>query len=162
PLALLALHRLIDRLTIGRAIALAVAIIVQTLSCAYYGIFAALTVGLGVFYYATTRRLWKSGQYWTMVLFAAGLTLIVLVPFFIPYLTLQREMQFVRTLEDARMFSADWRAWLASPSRAHTWLLVLLDHWNEVLFPGIVTTILGLTGVWLGLRAKPIVKTPKL
>jgi hypothetical protein len=161
PLALLAFHRLVDRLTPGRAAALGLAIIVQTLSCAYYGIFAALTVGLGVFYYATTRRMWKNAHYWTMILLAAGVTLIVLVPFFIPYLMLQRELLFVRTLEDATMFSADWRAWLASSSHAHQWLLGLIGRWNEVLFPGIVTSALGLTGIWLGLRAKPIVKTPK-
>ena len=59
------------------------------------------------------------------------------------------------------MFSADWRAWLASSAHAHQWLLHLLEHWNKVLFPGIITTTLGLAGIWIGLRDKPNESAPK-
>src|SRR5258707_4350097 len=48
PLALLALHRLIDRPTVGRSVTLALALVLQALACAYYGIFIALAIGLGV------------------------------------------------------------------------------------------------------------------
>jgi hypothetical protein len=162
PLALLALHRLIDRPTLARGGMLAAALIVQTLACAYYGIFAALTVGLGVIYYSVTRGLWRSARYWIAVAFAAALTLVALLPVLLPYLTMQEDFGFVRRLDEADQFAADWRAWLASSSHAHQWLLALVGHWNEVLFPGILTTGLGLAGVWLGLRDKPIGKGPKL
>jgi hypothetical protein len=162
PLALLAMHRLIDRPTLPRGGALALALIAQTLSCAYYGIFAALTVGLGVIYYAITRGLWRSTRYWIAVAFAAAFTLVALLPFLMPYLTMQDDFGFVRTLDEADQFAADWRAWLASSAHAHQWLLALIGHWNEVLFPGLITTGLGLAGVWLGLRAKPIRKAPTL
>jgi hypothetical protein len=161
PLALLTLHRLIDRPTFGRAWALAAALIAQGLACAYYGIFAGLTVGLGVIYYGIARGLWRSRQYWLVVAAAATITILALTPFFIPYLQIQADFGFVRQLDEAEMFSADWRAWLASSAHAHQWLLHLLEHWNEVLFPGIITTTLGLAGIWIGLRDKPIESAPK-
>ena len=49
----------------------------------------------------------------------------------------------VRRLTGSR--SADWRAYLASPARAHRWLLDRIEVWNEVLFPGFLT--LGLAGI---------------
>jgi hypothetical protein len=162
PLSLLALHRLIDRPTPIRGVGLAAALVVQGLACAYYGVFAGLTVSLGVLYYAVSRGLWKSTRYWTAVILAAALTLAALEPFFFPYLILQEDFGFTRTLDDARVYSADWRAWLASPAHAHLWILPLIAHWNEVLFPGFLTTILGLTGIWLGSRDKPIAKAPVL
>src|SRR5262245_14279578 len=47
PFCLLAFHRLVDRPTAGRAAALGVALWLQALACAYYGIFAGLTVAFG-------------------------------------------------------------------------------------------------------------------
>src|SRR5262249_7626912 len=149
PLSLLALHRLVDRPTLLRGGALSAALVVQGLACAYYGVFAGLTVGFGVIYYAISPGLWESARYWFAVLSAAALTVAVLWPFFSPYLTLQEDFGFTRTLDDAALYSADWRAWLASSAWAHRWMLPLLGHWNEVLFPGALTTALGLTGIWL-------------
>ncbi len=162
PFALLMMHRLVDRPTLGRGAALAGALIVQGLSCAYYGIFAGLMIGLGVIYYAITRRYWRSGRYWAVVTLAAALTLGGLLPFFAPYVTMQEDFGFVRTLNEARTWSANWPAWIASSSWAHRWLLPYLDHrWNEVLFPGILTTVLGFAGIWIGLREKPMGTAPR-
>src|SRR5262249_19686953 len=107
PLSLLALHRLVDRPTLLRGGALSAALVVQGLACAYYGVFAGLPVGFGVIYYAISRGLWKSARYWFAVLFAAALTVAVLWPFFSPYLTLQEDFGFTRTLDDAALYSAD-------------------------------------------------------
>jgi hypothetical protein len=162
PLALLMLHRLVDRPTLGRGAGLAAALIVQALSCAYYGIFAGLMVGLGVIYYSISRGLWRSGRYWAVVTLAATLTIGLLLPFFSPYLTMQEDFGFVRTLNEARTWSANWPAWIASSSWAHRWLLPYLDHsWNEVLFPGVLTMLLGLAGIWIGLRDKPVSRAPR-
>src|SRR5262249_13156492 len=63
---------------------------------------------------------------------------------------------------EARTWSANWPAWIASSSWAHRWLLPYLDHsWNEVLFPGVMTTLLGLAGIWIGLRDKPATRAPR-
>ncbi|MEZ5417594.1 MAG: hypothetical protein R2708_09640 [Vicinamibacterales bacterium] len=47
PWSLWAFHRLVDHPTAWRAVVLGVWLWVQALSCAYYGIFGGLVVGLG-------------------------------------------------------------------------------------------------------------------
>jgi hypothetical protein len=149
PLTLLAFHRLIERQTYGRALQLGMAIAAQALACAYYGIFAGLTVGLGVLFYAVSRGLWRSGRYWTTVAIAASVAVAIVLPFFLPYLEVQ-ETGFARSLRDAREYPADWRAYMASSAWAHRWMLTWLVRWREVLFPGFITGALGLVGLWLG------------
>jgi hypothetical protein len=157
PWAMHFMHRLIDRPNWFNAISLGSILAIQALACAYYGIFAGLTVGLGVLYYAYSRSLWKNRAYWGFVFVAAGLSVAIVGPFFLPYITVQQELGFARTIEDANMFSADIGAWLASSAHGHRWMLEYLEAWggwNEVLFPGFLTTILGLIGIWIGLRAR--------
>lgn len=165
PWAMLFMHRLIDRPNWLNAISLGLILVIQALACAYYGIFAGLTVGLGVIYYAYTRGLWKNRAYWGFVLVAAAISVGVVGPFFFPYITVQKELGFTRTIEDANMFSADIGAWLASSAHGHRWMLRYLEEWggwNEVLFPGFLTTILGLAGIWFGLRARRNAAAPEV
>lgn len=152
PLCLLALHRFVDRPTAARAATLGVSLAGQALFCAYYGIFAGLAVGFGVLFYATSRRLWPSSAYWRGVATAAAIAVLLVFPFFLPYRELQAS-GFGRTLEDARQYSADWRAYLVSSAWAHRWVLPLLGRWNEVLFPGYVLMTFGAAGLWIGLRS---------
>lgn len=152
PFCMLAFHRLVDRPTVGRAVTLGVLLWAQALSCAYYGIFAGLMVGLGTLWFATSRRLWKSADYWIGVALAAFVCIGFTLPFFVPYIEVQREQGFARTLDDARMYSADAGAWFASSAWAHRWWLGWLAEFNEVLFPGILTTTLGVAGLWIGTR----------
>ncbi len=57
PFSMLAFHRLVDRPSAGRARgARRGALCAQALSCAYYGIFAGLMVGLGTLFFAVTPR----------------------------------------------------------------------------------------------------------
>src|SRR5262245_52556457 len=56
PFCLLAFHRLVDRPTVLRALALGLGLWLQALACAYYGIFAGLIVGLGTLVVAAVRR----------------------------------------------------------------------------------------------------------
>jgi hypothetical protein len=151
PFCLLAFHRLVDRVTVRHAVTLGVALWVQALACAYYGIFAGLMVGLGTLVYAFTRQLWRSREYWTGIALAAFVSVGLTVPFFLPYLEVQRG-GFARTLEDAQMYSADVGAWLASAAWSHRWWLDAIAPFNEVLFPGILTTVLGVTGLVLAVR----------
>ena len=152
PFSMLAFHRLVDRRTTGRAITLGLVLWAQALSCAYYAIFAALMVGLGTLVFAWTRRLWTSARYWGMVALAAAVALGLTTPFFLPYLEVQ-DAGFGRTLDDARVYSANAGAWLASSAWAHRWWLPALDF-SETLFPGVVATVLGLGGAWITLRAR--------
>jgi hypothetical protein len=154
PLSLLMLHRFVDARTVGRGVALAVALVTAALLCGYFGLFAALAVGLGFGYFALTRGLWRSPQYWLAACAVVLLTALLILPFYLPYAAVRQQTGFGRELHEARAYSADWRAYLASSAWAHRWLLSLLGRWNEVLFPGFVTTALGVLGGWLAWRGR--------
>lgn len=153
PFSMLAFHRLVDRRTAGRGVALGVALWVQALACAYYGIFIALMVGLATLWFAVSRGLWREGRYWAVIALAALVSVGLTFPFFLPYLDVQQE-GFARTLDDARTYSANGGAWLASSAWTHRWWLPYVEGFSEVLFPGIVTTVLGLLGAWRSWQAR--------
>jgi hypothetical protein len=156
PLSMLMLHRLVDAPSPGRAVALGCALAAQGLSCAYYGIFAGLMVGYATLFYAVARRLWRTPRYWIAVAIAAGISIAFVLPFFLPYVRLQHDEGFRRSLDDARMYSAILRSYLASGAAAHRWMLPLIGTWNhEALFPGFVATALGLGGLAVVTRSGP-------
>ncbi len=154
PLCLLLMHRLVEAPSPGRGVALGAALFVQAMSCAYYGIFAGLAIGYATLFFAVSRRLWSSRPYWLAVAIAAIVSIGCVLPFFLPYLEIQREAGFARSLDDARQWSAYWRSYLASSARAHGWLLPLIREWNgAVLFPGFVAMVLALGGTLAVTRA---------
>ncbi len=167
PLAMLALHRLADQPTPGRGVVLGVTLALQALACAYYGIFAGLMVGYGVLFFAVTRAPLRARQYWAAVAIAAAVAVLCVTPFFLPYLAMQRDEGFSRTTDDAARYSATLASYLASPAHAHQWLFRIARGmgWRsgEVLFPGMLVVVLGLTGLVLSLRrhAEPDVAAPR-
>jgi hypothetical protein len=156
PLAMLALHRLVDAPSPRRGLALGLALGAQALACAYYGIFAGLMVGYGVIFLATTRRLWRVGRFWIAVGLAACTSILCVAPLFLPYLAMQRDAGFRRTLADAARYSAVPASYLASPAHAHQWIFRAARDlgWRsgEVLFPGMLVIALGAAGLVLALR----------
>jgi hypothetical protein len=154
PFCLLAFHRLVDRVSVGRAVTLGVALWLQALACAYYGIFAGLMVGLGTVIVAVSRGLWRSREFWLAIGLAAFVSVGLTVPFFLPYLDVQKDTGFARTLDDARMYSADLGAWFASSAWAHRWWLAWIEPFSEVLFPGMVALVLGAAGAVIALRSE--------
>jgi hypothetical protein len=150
PLSMLLFHRLADIPTPRNGIWLGLGLAVTALSCAYYGIFAALMVGYATIFIAATRRLWRSRAYWTAIGIAAAVAIACVVPFFIPYLQVQAQSGFRRTLEDAARWSANPSNYLASSAHAHQWLLALiagLPYRTEILFPGFLAIIFGAAGL---------------
>lgn len=149
PLSMLALHRLVDRPSVTRGVALGTTLALQALACAYYGIFAGLMVGYGVLFLAVRRRLWRVRRFWIAVATGALVAAVIVLPFLLPYLEL-REGGFARSLDDARRYSATWQSYLASPSHVHRPILLLARvlGWRigEVLFPGILATVMGVIG----------------
>jgi hypothetical protein len=153
PLCLLAFHQLADDPSPRRGLALGVALAVQALSCAYYGIAAGLAIGYATLFLASSRRLWRSTTYWIAIGIAAATAVAIVLPFFIPYATIQRDTGFARSLDDARHWSAFVRSYLASGSHAHAWLLPLIRDWNSaVLFPGFIAIALAIGGSAIALR----------
>lgn len=155
PLALLLLHRLADAASLRRGAALGVALAAQALACAYYGIFAGLSVGYAAVILAWTRSLWTVRRYWIAVAMGAAISIALVLPFFIPYLEVQDQSGFGRTLEDAARYAARPHGYLVSSANAHRWLLALVRRfgaWEEVLFPGILAVVLGLPGAVIAAR----------
>jgi hypothetical protein len=157
PAALLALHRAVDAPSLGRGVVLGLALAVQALACGYYGIFAGLLAALGLVFFGLSRRRWREPTYWACGGLAAATAIGLVVPFFLPYVRVQSELGFTRSVDEAAVYSADARAWLASSAWAHRWLLPLLGRWNEVLFPGALTLAGGLWGAVAAWRAAPAI-----
>ena len=153
PVSLLLLHRLADRPSAKRGIALGVALAIQALACAYYGIFAGLGVGYATLILAMRRRLWRAGTYWRAIALAAATSIGLVTPFFIPFLQVRAETGFERTLGDAARWSANPQSYLASAAHAHGWLLAYAGGWIEVLFPGMFALAFGVLGVLVAARA---------
>ena len=157
PLAMLLVHRVADAPSLRRGIFLGLALAAQALSCAYYGIFAGLTVGYASLVFAGTRRLWRSARYWQAIAAGAITSIAIVVPFFLPYLRVQEESGFRRTMEDAARYSADVHFYIASAARAHAWLLDIARRFGpiqEVMFPGLMAVALGAAGVFVAARGR--------
>lgn len=157
PLSMLFLHRLADRPSVKRGVALGIAVAIQALACAYYGIFAGLSVGYAALLLAARRRLWRAAAYWGGVALAALTSIVIVTPFFIPYLRVRAETGFSRTLDEAVKWAANPQSYLASAAHAHGWLLAYTNghfaQWTEVLFPGIFAVVFGALGIVAAARA---------
>ena len=154
PFSMLAFHRLADEPTAGRGATLGLAMAAQALFCGYYAVFVLLMIGWAVLVVLVARGGWTDARYWTALTVAAAVAGAAVLPIFIPYWSLQGEAGFVRSVDAARQWSADWRAYLASSAYLHAWLLPIIRHWNEVLFPGFVAGTFGLAGSAIGWRAR--------
>lgn len=154
PLTMLALHRMADRPTIPRGAAVGASVALQTLFCAYYGVFGVVLVGFGVAVLAIGRERWKSASYWAAVAASAVTAAVLILPLFLPFRQLQSTTGFGRGLAEARMWSSDWRSYLASSARAHAWLLRLIGRWKDVDFPGFVAVVFAAASVPLLWRSR--------
>jgi hypothetical protein len=151
PLALLELHRFVTAPSARVALRLGVVLAVQGLACGYYGIFAGLVVGVGLTWFGVFNGRWADWRYWTLALLAATVAVAIVGPFLLPYVEIRRA-GFGRSLEDARLFSAGWRAYLASAGLFHRWMLPLIGSWREVLFPGFIPlglAVIAVVRTWL-------------
>lgn len=153
PLSLLAFHRVVDRPGPWRGVVLGLTLGVTALACAYYGIFSGLVVALGSLWFAAVGGRWRSPRYWVATGLGAACSVGLVAPFFAPFLAVQHELGFQRTIEDAAMYSANWQAWLTSAAWAHRWWFPWLEGSSEVLFPGILTTVIGVAGLAIAWRA---------
>ncbi|MBA2480998.1 MAG: hypothetical protein H0V44_10060 [Planctomycetes bacterium] len=157
PWAMLAWHRFMERTTIARAIELGLVLTTTGLACAYYGIFAGGMVTFASLWFSISRGRWKDVKYWAMVAVAAVVCIGTILPFFLPYMQMQRSTGFERSL--GGQYSANIGAWLVSSAWSHRWWAAYLDKPSEVLFPGILACVLGIWGATLVLR-RTVVEPP--
>lgn len=143
PLALLRMHLFVVKPSPRNTTWLGLALAVQGLACGYYGLFGGLAVAVGILWFGAWSRQLTSIRFWLLTALAATIAVVLVAPFLIPYLRI-RHAGFGRTLDDARLFGATWRSYLASALLAYQWILPFLSQWREVLFPGFLS--IGLAG----------------
>jgi hypothetical protein len=145
PFAMLAFHRVADRPTPGRGTVLGIVMAAEALFSGYYGVFLVLMIGYAVFAVAWMRGLWRSPRYWLSIGTGAIVAIGAITPFYLPYSQIHR-LGFARTLTDATHYAANWSSYLASSAFMHVWMLAFLPPWTDVNFPGIIATVLGVSG----------------
>ncbi|MFN2445991.1 MAG: hypothetical protein ABR606_10495 [Vicinamibacterales bacterium] len=147
PLAVAALDRLLTRHRAIDAIALATAFVLQALCSNYTMVFLAFALAAAV---AVRPDGWleRGRRTWPLLVAAAALSLIVLLPFLLPYQRVHAEQGLVRPIEEVARYSAGWPDYLTTGGRLHlaTWSAAFTGQ--TALFPGL--TALGLTLVALG------------
>lgn len=153
PLAVWALDRLLVRPSYGAATWLAVAFVLQGLASNYllaFACMALLAAGLvrpdG---WWGRRRLAAVGG---PLAAAAGLAVVLLGPFLLPYYWASREQGLVRPLDEVAHFSASWRDYLATGGRLHytLWSARFWEGAPTALFPGVTAVLLAAVAVVRG------------
>lgn len=137
-LALLRMHRFVDRPSVANAAWLGLALFVQGLACGYYGMYGGLMVALGAVWFGVSSGQWRSPRFLALTALAAVVAIGLTAPFLAPYADLQHA-GFSRSLDEARLFSATWRDYFTSALLVYRWMLPTLQEWggwHEVLFPG--------------------------
>ncbi len=150
-LSMAAMHHFTKAPSLRRGLLLGLSLAVAGLACAYYGIFAGLATGVGLCWDLVANRRFRDMRFWAGVAVAAAAVLIIVGPFFVPYLSV-REAGFERSLNEARANSTNFGAYFASAVVVHRWMLDLLDlwhfeRWSEVLFPGFLTIALAVLAI---------------
>jgi hypothetical protein len=143
PLTFWALHRAIERPSVGYGIAAGVFIWLQVLSCIYYGVFLGLT--LVFFAPAVVLLTGRSPYRATIVPLAVAATIagVLTVPFALPYLAAARDIG-VRPEVEITRYSATPINYLAAPELNRLWGWTA-ERWgsNELrLFPGLMAVLL--------------------
>ena len=151
PLALLRMHMFVDAPSPRNALWLGVSLAVQGLACGYYGIFGGMAVAVGILWFSAWSGQFRSMRFWMLTAMAALIGAVIVAPFALPYIKLQ-EAGLARSLDDARLYQAGWRSYLASALLAYQWILPLIGHWREVLFPGFLS--IGLAAIALTRAAR--------
>jgi hypothetical protein len=147
PLTLWAVHRVFEKPTVGRGVAVGVLLSLQLLSSIYYGVFLGLIVAALVLMLAASRR----GQARAVVvplcaaaLLAGGVALIYSLPY-------MESARVVGTRAEAELtsFSAQVASYFSAPQENWLWGSASYPFEGDELrlFPGLVAVALAVVGV---------------
>jgi hypothetical protein len=154
PLALMALDRLLVEPSVARSLRLAAWFVLQALTCGYLLVFASISLVV-----ATIARpeLWRRSRFRQVashLILAAGVSIVALVPFLIPYLVVRREVGLKRDLDEVAEFSAHWSAYLFTGGRFHYELWSHRFLQGDALFPGVVAAALAAIAIATGVATR--------
>lgn len=141
PIALVALDRMLARRRAGDAALLCAAFVLQALCSNYLMVFVAVALVAAV---AVRPDGWLTHgrQVWPLLVGAGIISLILLLPFLLPYQRVSAEQGLVRSIEEVARYSAGWRDYLTTAGRLH------YGWWSggiggqQALFPGALALLL--------------------
>ena len=153
PLALLALDRLLTRPRVPSALTLAGWSVLHALTCGYLLVFGfiSLVVATVVRPETWSRRIRQIGP---LLLLAAGIAGLALLPFLIPYFRVSRDQGLTRPLSEVSRYSAHAADYFATGGRLHFALWSRLFFKNYGLFPGLIAAVLSGIAVGTGVAVK--------
>jgi hypothetical protein len=150
PLVLFALDRLLTNARVKGALQLAAWYVLQSLTGTYLMAFTAISIVAATF----SRPGDWIGRRFRLVApkaaLAAGVALVALAPFLLPYWSVQQEVGLARSLVDTQQYSANFTDYLAASGRIHffTWSHRFWD--GDGLFPGVIALALATTALFFG------------
>lgn len=140
PFALYGFDRLLEAPSTRNAARLAAWFVLQGLTSVY--LLAITAFALIASMIARLPDLRRHPLFTLQALVIAGvLSGVVLAPFLLPYWLVSRELGLVRSLDSAAQYSAEWKAYLATPARVHVWWSSNF-YGGNVLFPGVLALVL--------------------
>jgi PA14 domain len=159
PLALFALDALFGEPRAGRALKLAGWFVLQALTSVYLLVFTSFALAAAAL---IRPRAWLgAGKAKVVVMLAlsAGVSIAALSPFLLPYWRAYQDQGLVRSLDDARLYSASWADYFTTAARLHYALWSYRVASFTPLFPGAAALVLAgiaiFTGVsWRDARAR--------
>lgn len=163
PLLLAALLAFRERPTLPRGALLTLAWVANGLSNIYFLMFSGVTVLLTVALLAVIQpRGWK---FHLKLALSTALAVLILVPFLLPYRTVSKTYDMVRTEEEVRSGSASWMNWLVPGRLNRMYGRVARDNVYEAerqLFPGLLVVFLAGTALlfWKREETRPSAPPP--
>lgn len=167
-LSFLFTEKLLEKITWKRAIILALLVVIQLASFAYYAYFLAVTLPIYVFLRLRYKKL--SSKIFLNKKIAVALILMILLGgiYIAPYLVTKSQLHFSPSLDEVSILSTHLSDFLFTTPRNllygglndNPFLQKLRDPWVVIhysehsLFPGIVPFILFITGTWFLIRKK--------
>lgn len=148
PFALYGLRRFFATRRVAPLAGATLALVAQNLSNGYYLIFFAPFVAAYCLYEIVDRRLWIDPRVLAGVACAGIVTLVVAIPFLVPYLALRTTGFAARGILEVRAYSADVLSWVTAPSDSPVWgWMQTLRKPEGELFPGLAVLVLAGAGL---------------
>jgi hypothetical protein len=149
PLALLALDRLLSRPRARDGLWLAACMVVMAYTSGYLLVFGAVMIATATFVRCPDWLPdWKRAL--TGLTLAAGLSLLAIVPLWLPYHRAARDQGMIRSLASVAEYSATPKGYLAAAGTLHasTWSRGFFSDPVNSFFPGFVVICLAIAAVW--------------
>jgi hypothetical protein len=152
PLALAALHRLIETRRRRWLVAFGLALTIQGLATSYFLLYFCVLLALWVLWFVDWRD-------WRLIAAIAAVALCcaaLLSPIIIGYVRIHRNYAITRELGEVLAFSADLASLVAASPMLAVWgWTSRLATSERQLFPGLTVTVVAVAGALLALRRHP-------